>query len=253
MAPAASRRSQVPDSKTAMLPGQQPLLDQELDKLAAFLAGCGAGRAMNVEELDGFFCALVMGPELIMPSEYLPIVLGGGGDAGPSFASLEEANTVMQLLMRHWNTIATAVECGELYLPVMLKEESGSLQGRRWATGFMRGVSLRRASWSGLVQDEKENGSLFAIALLSGDVDPEFARRPLPAEQREDLVKYAVAGVNRIARYFAAIRRAGAGARAADVTVRRESRKIGRNEPCPCGSGRKYKQCCGHDGEPVRH
>jgi preprotein translocase subunit SecA len=29
------------------------------------------------------------------------------------------------------------------------------------------------------------------------------------------------------------------------ATVRREGRKIGRNEPCPCGSGRKYKRCCG--------
>jgi len=28
-------------------------------------------------------------------------------------------------------------------------------------------------------------------------------------------------------------------------TVRRESPKVGRNEPCPCGSGRKFKQCCG--------
>ncbi len=28
-------------------------------------------------------------------------------------------------------------------------------------------------------------------------------------------------------------------------TVRRETPKVGRNEPCPCGSGRKYKQCCG--------
>ena len=27
--------------------------------------------------------------------------------------------------------------------------------------------------------------------------------------------------------------------------VRREGRKVGRNEPCPCGSGKKYKQCCG--------
>ena len=25
----------------------------------------------------------------------------------------------------------------------------------------------------------------------------------------------------------------------------RKSMKIGRNEPCPCGSGKKYKQCCG--------
>ena len=29
------------------------------------------------------------------------------------------------------------------------------------------------------------------------------------------------------------------------VTGPRISRKIGRNEPCPCGSGKKYKRCCG--------
>ena len=28
-------------------------------------------------------------------------------------------------------------------------------------------------------------------------------------------------------------------------TVRREGRKVGRNEPCPCGSGKKYKRCHG--------
>ncbi|MFR3635689.1 MAG: SEC-C metal-binding domain-containing protein, partial [Sutterella sp.] len=30
-----------------------------------------------------------------------------------------------------------------------------------------------------------------------------------------------------------------------NVPVRNESPKIGRNDPCPCGSGKKYKQCCG--------
>ena len=29
------------------------------------------------------------------------------------------------------------------------------------------------------------------------------------------------------------------------VTVRREGPKLGRNDPCSCGSGRKYKKCCG--------
>ena len=28
-------------------------------------------------------------------------------------------------------------------------------------------------------------------------------------------------------------------------TVTRDQPKIGRNEPCPCGSGKKYKKCCG--------
>jgi len=35
------------------------------------------------------------------------------------------------------------------------------------------------------------------------------------------------------------------GAAARPETYRREGRKIGRNEPCPCGSGKKYKKCCG--------
>ena len=32
------------------------------------------------------------------------------------------------------------------------------------------------------------------------------------------------------------------------VTFRREAPKVGRNDPCPCGSGKKYKNCCGREG-----
>ena len=39
---------------------------------------------------------------------------------------------------------------------------------------------------------------------------------------------------------------AGAAAKAAKVkTIVREAPKVGRNDPCPCGSGKKYKKCCG--------
>ena len=31
------------------------------------------------------------------------------------------------------------------------------------------------------------------------------------------------------------------------TTVVREGKKVGRNDPCPCGSGKKYKQCCGRN------
>jgi preprotein translocase subunit SecA len=32
---------------------------------------------------------------------------------------------------------------------------------------------------------------------------------------------------------------------AIDLPARRSGPKVGRNEPCPCGSGKKYKNCCG--------
>lgn len=37
----------------------------------------------------------------------------------------------------------------------------------------------------------------------------------------------------------------GSGGESKPKTVRRQTEKIGRNDPCPCGSGKKYKKCCG--------
>ena len=80
-----------------------PLMDAEFDRLGEFLKGCASGKAMNVEELDGFFAALFASPEVVMPSEYLPEVFGGEMSDAHEFGSLEEANDILALLMRHWN------------------------------------------------------------------------------------------------------------------------------------------------------
>ena len=47
----------------------EPLTDAEFDRLSDFLKSCKGGKAMNMEQLDGFFAALVAGPENVMPSE----------------------------------------------------------------------------------------------------------------------------------------------------------------------------------------
>jgi len=41
----------------------EPLTDAELDRLGDFLGTCKGGESMNLEELDGFFAALIAGPE----------------------------------------------------------------------------------------------------------------------------------------------------------------------------------------------
>ena len=61
-----------------LTPGSTPLTDDELERLAAFLDSIDNEEALSLEGLDGFFCALIAGPELVMPSEYLPVVWGGG-------------------------------------------------------------------------------------------------------------------------------------------------------------------------------
>ena len=63
-------------------------------------------------------------------------------------------------------------------------------------------------------------------------------------EQKTDLSKIKTNRTEEVARKAAA---AAAGRRAETVveTVRRDEPKVGRNDPCPCGSGKKYKQCHG--------
>ncbi len=61
---------------------QQPLNDAQLDRLGDFLEGVGAP-AMNLEMLDGFFAALICGPETeVSPHFFLrDQALGGPGEA----------------------------------------------------------------------------------------------------------------------------------------------------------------------------
>jgi uncharacterized protein len=223
-------------------PGSTPLSDSELDRLAAFLDGLQNDSAMSLEELDGFFCALIAGPSMVMPSEYLPIVWGGELPDENAFASLEEANATLQLFMRHWNSILDELMREKIYLPLLLEDQQTAVPGRQWAQGFMRGVRLRWADWKDLFMAENE-GQLLMIPIVAGEVDPDWPHEPLTAEKREELVAWMAAGFARAYHHFERARRQRARAQAA-APVPRES-KIGRNAPCPCGSGLKYKRCCG--------
>src|SRR6266852_8951029 len=107
----------------------EPLTDAELDRLGDSLKSCKGGRAMNVETLDGFFAALIGGPETVMPSEYNREVFGGEMSEACEFGSLDEAKEILGLTMRHWNTIAGALLKGGVYAPLLMQDENGVAYG----------------------------------------------------------------------------------------------------------------------------
>lgn len=220
------------------------LSDEELDRLADFLLSLKSPQAMNIEQLDGFVCALIAGPDLVMPGEYWPHVIGATAeDSEPSFDSLEHAEAVMNLLMRHWNTIAGKLRAGEIYLPILLLDDGNVSRGNAWARGFMQGVDLRRSGWQEFLNDEEHAGAIVPMLALAHENHPDEKLRlasPTP-EKREDLLHSMAAGLVLIYRYF---EKARAAAMPAMATFTRAQPKIGRNDPCPCGSGKKYKHCC---------
>ena len=109
-------------------------------------------------------------------------------------------------------------------------------------------MELRKTEWAALLDDEKHGGSLVPILALAHEHDPDPAMRsyeqPISAEKREKLIIGAAAGVMNIYRYFRKQGTADA-YRASVATYRRITLKTGRNELCPCGSGKKFKHCCG--------
>jgi uncharacterized protein len=226
----------------------QPLTDAEYERVASMLAR--SDRAMNVEMLDGFFAALICGPDLVRPSEYLRVIWGGdkiGGDKG--WRDEAEMQEFFDLVMRHWNSTIGALSSGEPFMPFLLEDDDGIARANDWAEGFARGMKLRTDGWTELFDDEKHAGLLVPILALAHERDPDPAMRPykepIDAERREQLIIGAAAGVTGIYRYFAARRHGAVLSRQEVATPQHSKGKVGRNEPCPCGSGKKFKKCCG--------
>ena len=120
----------------------EPLSDAELDRLGDFLKRCKGGKAMNLEELDGFFAALIAGPEPVMPSEYNREIFGGEMSEVVEFSGLDEAKEILGLMMRHWNNIAGTLPKDEVYVPLIWRTRKAWLHGNDWARGFMRGMHM---------------------------------------------------------------------------------------------------------------
>jgi uncharacterized protein len=236
-----------------MAPPEQnrPLSEAEGDRLDALLSRFRSEHAMNnLEEIDGFFAALICSPDVALPSQYLPEIWGGAMADDPAFADRQELQDFLGLLLRHWNNLVRQFQEEEVFLPLLLQEQDGTAYANDWARGFMRGVSLHPESWQELFDDEAQGGSLIPILILAHEHDPDPESRPykdpIDAERREKLLVGIAAGVTAIYRYFAPHRRRRAAGLAAEGTAdHRAERKVGRNDSCPCGSGKKYKHCCG--------
>jgi len=233
----------------------EPLAVSELDRLGDLLARFSGQGGMNLEQLDGFFAALICGPSNVLPSEYLPEILQEGIDDHDAISTQGLLQELISLVARHWNTICDTLRSGDVFTPLLLEDAHGIAHANDWAGGFMRGMELRREAWTPLLNDDKHAGPLVPIFALAHEHDADPAMRPykasIGAEMRERLIVGVAAAVSSIYRHFETQRLSRTRSQIDMATFRRSMPKVGRNDPCPCGSGKKFKQCCG--GKIVFH
>ena len=223
-------------------------------------------QALSWPETAGFMFAVMACPEFIAPSEWIEFVQGRAVFADPdearkvSEARLELMNWVSECLDRDW--LAIPEDCRSGADPLKILEVDNDFS--RWCRGVVAGHFWLREAWEVEIEEDSDDDRVVSTAMMlftffsdrkmaetvlrdiseSDESDPmtleEAAQRFRPMVEAGALA-YASVGLEHREAYYA------------PPPPPREpvrSVKVGRNQPCPCGSGLKYKKCCGGPRAP---
>jgi uncharacterized protein len=199
-------------------------------------------------ELDGYITGIVVSPDLLLPRRWLDRIWG---ENEPTFDGLDQMQAVIVAVMDHYNAIIAALDAGFKqiearkpadYRPLFLaaSDKPNHDVVRTWVRGFGKAMALAPERWSSLAEDERLQPLLTPFIGFLDVTDPDFE----PADNIDELLDEAATAIP----HATIILRKIAQFSTAPAAGRRG--KIGRNEPCPCGSGLKYKRCCGADRAP---
>ena len=255
----------------------------ELDELDTLLNELRA-HAEEIPEwefCDGFLTALVCSRRPIGPEEYLPMLLGDGQvlelDADhalpqlPTFATAEQQARFLALFTKRWQAVQAAldllqeqrteenafhpeVEDVRAVVASLPEAEQAEIEdydipalGQVWALGFMFAVENWPEEWAAPRDKEVAqwlDEALDSIVALTEDdtgkpsVNLYDENGPATvSEQRLDQFSAALAAVYDLRQLWQSV-----GPRIESI---RKAPAPGRNDPCSCGSGKKYKKCCG--------
>ena len=218
------------------------LTNAELDRLEELLESeIFEGEAMRLDEIQAMLCAVACGPQEVLPEVWLPEALGKDYATGP------EADETVALLLRLHDEIVAALAEGETVAAVLypVEEDSDEYDYATWADAYVFGAGLS-GDWYEQAGKHAEDLSelLEPMFLLNGmlreDVEAAGERWFSPAEEAR-LVAETQEGLPDIVQALHDFWQS----KKQTVTIRHDHPKAGRNDPCPCGSGKKYKQCCG--------
>ncbi len=225
-----------------------PLSTAEFDRLADVLTDeYSPSASMAVPMLDGYLVAVASGPNLVMPDQMLRWIWDTeNGEDSPEFQHNKEASEIIGLILRHYQHVNSALN-DRVYLPRMVDRD---VEG--WCAGYYAAIAADMAAWTPLLVSQPK---LFSTILLHGTTDGEeiLKKKALTDTERDAAVNSLTESARQIHAYWLEQRRLGLnrGETPGIMPSREPVRapvKVGRNEPCPCGSGKKYKHCHGGPG-----
>lgn len=161
------------------------------------------------------------------------------GAEEPAWESADQFQEIFGLIVRHQNAIVDVL----LHQPDAFEPMFGErdVEGKtylivdEWCHGYMRGLALDADAWNSGRNDIEE---LLRPIKLWGTEEgwPKIDAMGAADQERErDAIPHSVRALHKYWLERRALQ---------SMPIRRAVPKIGRNDPCPCGSGKKYKHCC---------
>ena len=195
-----------------------------------------AHNTMRCDEVQGFMMALLSGPDALNPTNWLPEILGE-----ESLFDAKERTEIERLVMAM--AADMRMKLNEKILPDLwfYEDEAGNPDFYTWCNAYLYALDIVPTDWFEAVDQEEFEDLFYPIMALGGIYDDEengevilhLNEKELTQLESDlphvllDIYWYWQAIINK------------------PQTIRREGEKVGRNDPCPCGSGKKYKACCG--------
>lgn len=221
--------------------------EQELDQLEFLLSSdIFNDEAMTLDTLQGFLCAVASGPEPIPPSTWLPEILGE--------TIAEDSSHVQEtigLLMRFYDSIVAGLADNGGFDLILYGQEDDpeKLDYAAWCDGYIYGSQIGELNWFEAAGEYAADLSekMEGMFLLNGMLKEDALKHKEPWLNAKEEQKALTEAEENLPDAIGALFHFWLSLRTPQTPVRRASSKVGRNVPCPCGSGKKFKECCGKE------
>lgn len=174
------------------------------------------------------------------------------GEAEAQFESEAQANRIISLIMRHYNAVThTFYTDPSSFEPIFWQSDQWG--AAEWSEGFIAGFQFNDDAWSQLAIKHPTWFAPFLSLVIEDIVEIDITSGE--AEKWVNEIEPSLLKIHAYWQENRGLQTAGQAGDDLSTGSRREFEqvlaggpKVGRNEPCHCGSGLKYKKCCGADG-----
>lgn len=146
-----------------------------------------------VSDFDGFCTGLIVSPQMIPPSEWLPVVWGAPQPL--EFENEQEMEAALDLIMAHYNEVAIALSPPSFKLAPIYEQDTRTdeMLWEGWVFGFEQAMRLRPDGWQEIVESGDEEAAASSVLLMLELYNISDGKSELSAAQIDALTKRAPA------------------------------------------------------------